>query len=890
MTPLVSSSNALEKIELFSQEFWSVLMNNLIIASWNVRGLNNRISTNNIRRLIMESRANVLFLQETKSQNWSNLVLNSIWDSSNHDWISIDSRGAAGGLLISWDKNALQIIKVDGTPHWLWGKGYLPTGEIINLVNIYGPHDAEEKKEFWIDLKKIHDSVVEEPMCAMGDFNSIRLEKDRSGCVYNHRDTQGFNSFMADTGMLEIEGIDYSFTWFGPMNKKSKLDRVLVNDKWLSCCCWKVQGNHRRHSDHIPLILSSDSTNWGPKPFKAFDDWLMMEEAQDLVRNVILSNDQRSCFGILKEVKIGLKEWSKSKAGCVYSHIEDLEKKLHRLDNSEVSQELKISTFQQLQHAYQRKAIQLRQKSRTKWDLEGDCNTRFFHRIVQHRKAKNQIRKFKHNGKMVFKPSEIRQAILQDFKDFFCSDLGHTPFDLTALDWYSITFEESSELSRQFSKQEIWIALQESESRKAPGPDGFNAGWLKKVWPQISDKILQFFQEFYDRASLPQGANSSFITLIPKKNDPVCVSDFRPISLINSSFKLLLKVLANRLMVVMSKLVSEEQTAFIKGRNINESIFIVNEVVHAMKIHKIEGLIVKLDFSKAYDSIDWSCLLHTLQCMNFNKKWIQLIRAILHTTRISVLVNGSPTEEFSPIRGIRQGDPLAPYLFLFIGEILSKLVNKAIDKGVLQGINFDFHDRHISYCQYADDTILFIKNEEHSIKGLKKVLLLFQAITGLSINFRKSVVYHVSNDKEIVVKGTTILGCQSGTVPFKYLGDWVGLERKSCRIWKSLTDNITAKLQGWKCSYLNMAGRLVLTKASLESIPNYWFSLHRISKMVVKSIEGIRRGFFWGERSHEANGKKKMHSIRWEIICSGKNKGGLNLTKVEIKNLVLLSK
>lgn len=169
--------------------------------------------------------------------------------------------------------------------------------------------------------------------------------------------------------------------------------------------------------------------------------------------------------------------------------------------------------------------------------------------------------------------------------------------------------------------------------------------------------------------------------------------------------------------MVMDKIISKGQSAFIKGRNINETILMVNEVIHAMKIHKIDGFIVKLNFSKAHNSVDWSCLLHVMQCVNFSNKQINWIRDILKSTKLSVLFNGSPNEEFSPLGGIRQGDPLDPYLFLLLGEILSKLINKAIANGVFSGINFDFHDSQISHSQYADDTILCIKNDDHSIKG-----------------------------------------------------------------------------------------------------------------------------------------------------------------------------
>lgn len=236
-------------------------MNDLIIASWNVRGSNNKIAINNVRRLLKQFRANVPFLQETKCQLWTDLMLNSIWDSTNHGWISIDSQGSAGILLISWDKQLMNIVKFDGSPQWLWCKGYLQTGKTINLINIYGPRVLEEKQVFCNDLKRIHSSNSKEPICMMGDFNSIRRKEDRSGCIYNNKDTFSFNSFMDETSMLELEGVGVAFTWFGPLNKKSILDRVIVNDDWLSSGEWTLQGNHRRHSDHIPVVFSSDGTN-----------------------------------------------------------------------------------------------------------------------------------------------------------------------------------------------------------------------------------------------------------------------------------------------------------------------------------------------------------------------------------------------------------------------------------------------------------------------------------------------------------------------------------------------------------------------------------------------------------------------------------------------------
>jgi hypothetical protein len=182
----------------------------------------------------------------------------------------------------------------------------------------------------------------------------------------------------------------------------------------------------------------------------------------------------------------------------------------------------------------------------------------------------------------------------------------------------------------------------------------------------LKSEVRILFDQFYANASLPKSFSSYFVVLIPKVNSPLALNDFRPISLLGCLYKLVAKVLANRLAKVMDGLVNPSQSAFLKGRLLVDGVMVINEIVDlARKIGK-SCLIFKVDFEKAYDSVEWSFLDYMLRRFGFGEKWRRWIRACVFCGNMSVLVNGSPTEEINIQRGLKQGDPLAPFLFLLV--------------------------------------------------------------------------------------------------------------------------------------------------------------------------------------------------------------------------------
>ena len=215
--------------------------------------------------------------------------------------------------------------------------------------------------------------------------------------------------------------------------------------------------------------------------------------------------------------------------------------------------------------------------------------------------------------------------------------------------------------------------------------------------------------------------NTTFIVLVPKKFEAEDLKDFRPISLVNSLYKLISKVLANRLKKVMSCLVNKAQISFVEGRQILDASLIANEIIDSMVKEKETCILCKLDIEKAYDQISWNFLFTVRQQMGFGIKWILWIKWCITTTSFSILVNGSPADFFRSSRGLRQGDPSSPYLFVLGMEVFSILVEKEFARGFLSGhkiVGRSEETLQISHLLFADDTLVFCKDSEDQLSSL----------------------------------------------------------------------------------------------------------------------------------------------------------------------------
>ena len=439
-------------------------------------------------------------------------------------------------------------------------------------------------------------------------------------------------------------------------------------------------------------------------------------------------------------------------------------------------------------------------------------------------------------------------------------------------------------LERRFEKDEILSVVRDMERDKAPGPDGFSIAFFHHCWRVVERDVLAVFEEFHQHCKFEKSLNATFIALIPKKNGASNIHDFRPISLVGSLYKILAKVLANRLKMVLDRLISESQNSFVGGRQILDSVLIANECVDNRLKSKIPGVICKLDIEKAYDNVNWEALLKLLKKMGFREKWSSWIRTCISTMQFSVLVNGSSADFFGSSRGLRQGDPLSLLLFLVMMEVFSRMVKRMEGAGLISG--FKANGRRgrgecISHLLFADDTILFCDAEVEQILHVRLLLLGFQAVTSLKVNVAKSEIVPIGEVNNVQALAE-FLGCRIGALPMTYLGMPLGASHKSTSIWNPILEKIKRKLAGWKKLYLSKSGRLTLLKSTLSSLPTYFLSLFTIPTHVANKIKKLQRDFLWGD--------SKTHLLGWDKVCLLIAIGGLGIRNLTTFNKALLGK
>ncbi|GJV02167.1 RNA-directed DNA polymerase, eukaryota, reverse transcriptase zinc-binding domain protein [Tanacetum coccineum] len=309
------------------------------------------------------------------------------------------------------------------------------------------------------------------------------------------------------------------------------------------------------------------------------------------------------------------------------------------------------------------------------------------------------------------------------------------------------------------------------------------------------------------------------------------------------------------------------------------------KVIQWCKSKKKQSLIFKVDFEKAYDSVRWDFLDDVLKKFGFGNKWCDWIQKCLRSSRGSILINGSPTKEFSFFKGLKQGDPLSPFLFILIMESLHLSFQRVVDVDLFKGINLS-PLVNLSHMFYADDAVFVGQWCDDNINTLVHVLECFFRASGLRINMCKSKIMGVNVGDDKIKAAALKLGCRILNTPFTYLGTKVGGNMSRVQAWTEIVDKVKSRLSKWKIKSLSIGGRLTLLKSVLGSIPIFHMSIFKIPLTVLRSLESIRCKFFNG---HELKSSKSSW-VKWNSVLASKIKGGLGVSSLFALNRALMMK
>jgi hypothetical protein len=439
------------------------------------------------------------------------------------------------------------------------------------------------------------------------------------------------------------------------------------------------------------------------------------------------------------------------------------------------------------------------------------------------------------------------------------------------------------ELEEMFTEHEVWATIKGMPADRAPGPDGFCGAFYVRAWPVIKTDIMACLAKLGvgDGRGFAR-LNRALITLIPKKPDAETISDYRPISLVHSFAKLFSKLVANRLRLRLGEVVSSNQSAFIKGRCLHDNFMLVRQVARRINTRRQKGVLLKLDLSRAFDTMSWSFLFEVLRHMGFGELFLRWIALLLQTANTRVTVNGVPGRRFVHTRGLRQGDPTSPMLFVIGMEVLTAMVVKAVEDNLLGGLAGTTALQRISI--YADDVVFFCKPVEEELTTIKRIMELFGEATGLRVNYNKTTATMIRGTEEELNRTKAIIGCRSQDFPIKYLGLQLALRPLTKAEWQPMLDAVVHTLPAWQRGLIARAGRLTLINAVMLARPIHHIIVEDPPKWLLEEVEKHLRGFFWVGKKR-ANGGQCL--VAWDNISKPKRYGGLGVKDLRLQGLAL---
>lgn len=868
----------------------------IVITSHNCNGLKNIDNFKRYVAFVDEKKYGICLLQETF---WNDNFVDSISHLYNGNIICSNSNTNRQGVAILVCNNIKDRIKYifkDDYGRFLHVT-YEEDNKIFNLICIYAPNDTKDKEAFFKFVNRYIQDLNN--IIIGGDFNTSLSTLDKSNKTGHVEDCtyRSLVSILEDNSLYDVwrtrnENIKhYSFKRISNDKlQQSRIDYFLIS-KSLSMNIQTVYYNDTSMSDHAFVVLNFNVYNVERGPgLWIFNNTLLSDDTY--IQNVkTIIEEEKSCPLYQSDIliwwdnlKFKIKKYSKVYSARIAKEKRKehyyLQNKLKLLSqNYADGKNIDITEYENIRAELKEyesnicKGAVLRAKAN--WAVDSDCNSKYFLNLEKHKQENNSIKEILcSDGNIVSDTEGILDEQYKFYSNLYsCVEINVDKMnELLDFNDKKVDDDDRELCDAEINEQEIRKALWEMSCNKSPGSDGLTVEFYRYFYTFLQDILIEIFNKVHEKEMLSRSMKLGVLSLIyKKKGDKRMLKNYRPISLLQVDYKIIARVMANRFKKVLPKLVSENQSCCIIGKDIADTICNIRDIIDMAERDQLEGYVLKIDQEKAFDRVSHEYLIGTLKNFGFGDSFIKWIKIFYTSICSSVKCNGFLTNYFKIKNGIRQGCPISALLYVLAAESLQSAIQK---NDQIHGIAIPNTQNFGLVFQHADDTTLTMANRE-SINEVFKVFELYSVGSGAKINKDKSEIMSIGTgvltNREIDMYG--VKECKD---VIQILGVYVGKNLDLCynMNWKDKIKKLKCILNMWLLRHISLQGRKTIISSLLMSRLWYTLSVFSIPDWAVIEIKACCIKFLWNNAAH---------LIKYQTIIGDKLEGGLNFEDIYLK-------
>ncbi|CAI5994550.1 unnamed protein product [Closterium sp. NIES-65] len=777
--------------------------------------------------------------------------------------------------MISFKKELLAVVVRWGGLEFLLIASYIPA-QAVNRSSFY----RDSLEPFLQSLPVFHHILV------MGDLNVVEdPDLDRTSqagsSAENHRLLSCWRNTDLRDAFRHIHPDKREYTFFARATRSSsRIDRALISQPLLSKL---VEARHvaitNGMTDHwsgIGVVLeSAEAVKNGPGIWRLRADHTQKQGVQKIIKKIIEESAGASVDELLERLTTCLKAYSREERKREKATQLHLTREVERL-------RLRVSRYphcqrtgrtllrkEELLEAYERShKEQLQLWAGIEAEMDGEVASGTLSAQIKTRKAKTTIREVARNGSLFSGVKEALSAATSHFRDVFgCVSSSAVPATEDHPMQRRLGEASRGALSAPWTEDEVRKAIRELAPRKSPGADGLPKELFDYNWGLLGPVLMDLVRIFTGGEALPHTVSTAVTILLHKKGDKGDLGNYRPITLLSTVYKIIAKVMASRLKVVLHEVISEDQYGFLPGRQLADAVSVVADAIEAGANGKEDWYLMMIDFQKAFDSISRDYLFDTLRKLGLPEVFVSWTEGLHKDAGTCLHINGWTGDRVAVEKGVRQGCPLAPYLFLCAVEPLCQEFNRKKLGIGKRGVGT------LAYLGYADDTSLLLRGAEQ-LEAAADVLTVFGRESGLVMNEGKTVVFPLGKNRGKPPPHNLRYKWADKEEPERLLGIWITLNGDPTPSWNKALGRAKGELAKWEMQHPTTSARVTIINSYITPIFLFQAQIYLPPEAIWKKIRKICHTFV---SKGEAAEEKRFILWNYQLVCTPRKGGGLGL-------------